>query len=159
MDAFNNDVGFPGGTSGKESSCQCRRHGFDPWVGKIPWRRAWQPTPVFLPRESRGQRSLVGCTPQGHKEMGTAEQRTHGMWNVSSRTRGRSLVPCLGSTVSTPEQPGNSQTAVFMTLSVELNLTLCQSCLARWQRHSTTGSFCLSFSYFSQPQVGLDSLI
>ena len=43
--------GFPGGTSGKEPACQCRRHkrpGFDPWVRKIPWRRAWQPTPVFL---------------------------------------------------------------------------------------------------------------
>ena len=41
--------------SGKESACQCRRHkrhGFDPWVGKIPWRRGWQPTPFFLPGES-----------------------------------------------------------------------------------------------------------
>ena len=47
-------VGFPGGTRGKESSCQCRRpekHEFDPWVGKIPWRRAWQLTPVFLHRD------------------------------------------------------------------------------------------------------------
>ena len=55
--------GFPGGASGKESACQCRRPKrcrFDSWVGKIPWRRAWQPTPVFLPRESHGQRSLVG---------------------------------------------------------------------------------------------------
>ena len=44
--------GFPGGTSGKESACQCRRHkrcGFSRWVRKIPWRRKWQPTPVFLP--------------------------------------------------------------------------------------------------------------
>ena len=50
-----NFLGFPGGTSGKEHACQCRRHkrlGFDPLVGKIPWRRAWQPTPVFLPGES-----------------------------------------------------------------------------------------------------------
>ena len=47
--------GFPGGASGKEPTCQCRRHKscrFDPWVGKIPWRRAWQPTLVFLPGES-----------------------------------------------------------------------------------------------------------
>ena len=47
--------GFPGGTSGKEPACQCRRHkrcGFDPWVGKIPWRSKWQPTPVFLLGES-----------------------------------------------------------------------------------------------------------
>ena len=47
----------------KEPTCQGRRHkrrGFDPCVRKIPWRRAWQPTPVFLPGESHGQRSLVG---------------------------------------------------------------------------------------------------
>ena len=46
--------GFPGGTSGKEAACQCRklkRFRFDPWVGKIPWRRAWQHTPVLLPEE------------------------------------------------------------------------------------------------------------
>ena len=48
-------MGFPSGTSGKEPACQCRRCkrcGFDPWVGKIPWRRAWQPTPIFLSGES-----------------------------------------------------------------------------------------------------------
>ena len=46
----------------KEPACQCgirKRCGFDPWVGKIPWRREWQPTPVFLPGESHGQRSLM----------------------------------------------------------------------------------------------------
>ena len=56
-------VGFPGGTSGKEPACQCRRRergGFVPWVRKVPRRRAWQPTPVFLPGEFCGQRSLVG---------------------------------------------------------------------------------------------------
>ena len=45
-------TGFPDGASGKESACQCRRykrHRFDPWVRKIPWRRKWKPTPVFLP--------------------------------------------------------------------------------------------------------------
>ena len=41
------------------------RHRFDPWVGKIPWRRAWQATPVFLPGESHGQRNLVGYSPWG----------------------------------------------------------------------------------------------
>ena len=46
-----------------ESSCQCRRCGFNPWAGKIPWRRKWQPTPVFLPGESQGQRSLAGDSP------------------------------------------------------------------------------------------------
>ena len=55
-----------GSASGKEPTCQCRRHkrcGFNPWVGKIPWGRAWQPTPVSFPGESRGQRSLVGKCP------------------------------------------------------------------------------------------------
>ena len=55
--------GFPGGASGEEPAFQCRRHkklGFDPWIRKVPWRRAWQSTPVFLPRESHGQRSLAG---------------------------------------------------------------------------------------------------
>ena len=60
---YNQIWGFPGGASGKEPTCQCRRdkrHGFYPWVGKIHWRRAWQPTSVFLPGESHGQRTLVG---------------------------------------------------------------------------------------------------
>ena len=55
-----------GGGSGKEPTCQCRRHkrhGFNPWVRKIPWRRAWQPILVFLPGESHGQRTLVGYSP------------------------------------------------------------------------------------------------
>ena len=46
---------------------------FDPWVGKIPWRMAWQPTPVVLPGESHGHRSLEGYRPQGHKESNTTE--------------------------------------------------------------------------------------
>ena len=57
---------FSSDASGKESTCQCRSHGrgrFSPWVGKIPWRRAWQPTPVFLPGEFHGQRGLVGYSP------------------------------------------------------------------------------------------------
>ena len=47
--------------------------GFAPWVRKIPWRRAWQPTPVFLPGESHGQRSLAGCNPLGRKDLDTTE--------------------------------------------------------------------------------------
>ena len=53
------NTGLPGGASGKEPACQCRRHRrcqFHPWLGKIPWRRMWQSTPVFLPRESHGHR-------------------------------------------------------------------------------------------------------
>ena len=56
-----------GGVSGKESACPYRRHGFDLWIGKIPWRRAWQPTPGVLPGKSHGQKSLVGYSPWGCK--------------------------------------------------------------------------------------------
>ena len=59
--------GFPGGAGGKEPACQCRRHkkcGFNPWVGKIPWRRGWQPTSSILAwRIPRTERSLVGYSP------------------------------------------------------------------------------------------------
>ena len=67
------------GGNNKEPACQCRRHkrcGFDPWVGKIPWRRAWQPTPVFLPAEFYEQRSLAGYGPWGCKESDMTEH-TH----------------------------------------------------------------------------------
>ena len=53
--------------SGKESTCQCKRHRLDPWVGTIPWRRKWQPIPVFLPGKSHGQKSLAGYSPWGPK--------------------------------------------------------------------------------------------
>ena len=56
--------------SGKESACSAGHVGngsFHPWVGKIPWRRKWQPTPIFLPEKSHGQRSLVGYSPWGRK--------------------------------------------------------------------------------------------
>ena len=69
-------LGFPGSTSGKESACQCRirrRHRLDPCVGKIPWRRKWHPTPVFLLPESQGQWSLVGYGPWWRKESETTE--------------------------------------------------------------------------------------
>ena len=68
---------FPGGASGKEPACQCRRHKrlrFKFWVWKIPWRRAWQPTPVSLPGESHGWRSLVGYSPWGSTESDMTER-------------------------------------------------------------------------------------
>ena len=71
---------FPGGARGKETACQCRRHKrlrFDPWVRKIPWRRAWQSTPVSLPGESHKQRSLAGYSPWGSKESDTTEVIQH----------------------------------------------------------------------------------
>ena len=62
--------------SGKESTCQCRRCRFDPWIRKIPWRRKWQPTPVFLLEEFHGQRGLMCYSPWGRKESDTIEQQS-----------------------------------------------------------------------------------
>ena len=67
---------FPDGASGKEPACQCnrcKRRRLDPWAGEIPWKRAWQPTPVFLSGESHGCRSLVGYSPQGRQELDRTE--------------------------------------------------------------------------------------
>ena len=60
-------LGLPRWLSGKESTCQCRRCTLNPWVRKILWRRKWQPSPVFFPLKSHGQRSLEGYSPWGHK--------------------------------------------------------------------------------------------
>ena len=61
---------------------QCRRLRFDPWVTKIPWRRKWQSAPVILPGKSHGQRSLVGYSPQGHKELDMNEATSACMTEV-----------------------------------------------------------------------------
>ena len=53
--------------------------GFDPWVGKMPWRRQWHPTPIFVPGESHGQRSLAGFRSWSHKELDMTEQLTHAL--------------------------------------------------------------------------------
>ena len=81
-------TGVPGGSVVKESTCRCRRHkrhGFDPWVGKILWSRKWQPTPVFLPGKFHGQRSLEGYKPWGHKELDMTEHtHTLDLYSLSS---------------------------------------------------------------------------
>ena len=80
-------LGFSGGISGMEPACKYRRHkrrGFSPWVGKIPWRRAWQPTPVCLPGESHGQRSLAGSSPWSCKESHMTEVTDHACMHTQS---------------------------------------------------------------------------
>ena len=73
---FNNSnffrVGFPGSASGKEPTSQCRsqkRHRYNPWVWKTPWKRKWQPTPVFLPGKFHRQKSLADYGPWGHSQI------------------------------------------------------------------------------------------
>ena len=60
--------GLPSWISGQKFNCQCKRHRFNPWVGKIPWGRRWKPTPVFLPGKFHRQKSLKGYSPWGLKE-------------------------------------------------------------------------------------------
>ena len=69
-------LGFPGSTVVRNlpaSAGDARDTGFNAWVGKIPWSRKWQPTPVFLPGKFHGQRSLAGYSPWGHRESDTTE--------------------------------------------------------------------------------------
>ena len=65
--------GFPSGSDGKASACNAKDLGLIPGLGRFPWRRKWQFTPVLLPRKFHGQRSLVGYSPWGHKESDTTE--------------------------------------------------------------------------------------
>ena len=80
MGVYTSAHGLPSGVSGEEPICQCRRckrHGFNPWVGKILWRRKWQPTALFLPGKSHRQKSLVGCSIWGLKCQAGLERTQH----------------------------------------------------------------------------------
>ena len=75
--ALRDMMGFPGGSGVKNlpaSTGRQRRHGFNPWIVKVTWRRKWQPTPIFLPGKSCGQRNLAGYSPQDCKELDTTER-------------------------------------------------------------------------------------
>ena len=77
---------LPKWLSGKESACKCRRpwrHWFDPWVRKIPWRREWQPPPVFVPGKSHGQGAWRTTVHGGHKELDMTERlSTHSFFYI-----------------------------------------------------------------------------
>ena len=93
-------MGFPGDSVVKESACQCKRckrWEFDPWVRKIPWRKTWQSTPVFLPGEAQGWQSLVGSCLWGRTESDTTE-RVHFHFSLSCIGEGNGnplQCPCL----------------------------------------------------------------
>ena len=78
--------GFPGGSEVKASACNAGDLGLIPGWGRPPWRRKWQPTPVFLPGESHGPRSLAGYSPRGRKESDTTE-RLHSLTKRWSNTQ------------------------------------------------------------------------
>ena len=74
---------YPSGSDGKESACNTDDRSSIPGLGKIPWRREWLPTPVFLPGEFHGQRNLVGYSPWDRKESGTSEGLTLSLFTVN----------------------------------------------------------------------------
>ena len=74
--------GFPGDSDSKESACNAADPDLIPGVGKIPWRRNWQLTPVFLPGKSHGQRSLGSYSPWGHKESDMSERLTLSLFHA-----------------------------------------------------------------------------
>ena len=90
---------------------QCGRPGFDPWVGKIPWRRKWQSTLGLLPGKSHGQRSLVGYSPRGHKEQDTTE-RLHFHFSLSCTEEGNGN-PLQCSCLENPRDGGAWWAAVY----------------------------------------------
>ena len=116
---------LPWWLSGKESACQCRKRGFSPWVGKISWRRKWQPTPVFLPGKFHGHRSLAGYSPWGLKELVTTSQLNN---NVKTSL---CLSPVLLFSVSFGK--------LFLTMSICLNLLL-------WAEYLLKASFFVAFA-------------
>ena len=81
IDATNCVTGLPWWLNGTESACQCRRSGFNPWVRKIPWRRKWQPTSIFLSGKSQGQRSLAGYSPWGGRRVGHDQATKQQLYN------------------------------------------------------------------------------
>ena len=117
--------GFLGGGVVKESTCQCWRHGFDPWVRRISCRRKWQPTPVFFPGQSHGQRSLAGYNPWGHKESDRTEHTF--VYFILAKMRGMfpdqglnlSPLPWKGGVLTTGD-PGKSSTVFQGYLRMKL---------------------------------------
>ena len=75
-------LSFPGSLDGKESAFNAGDLCSDPWVGKIPWRREWLPTPVLLPGKFNGQRSLVGYSPWGLKESDMTDRLTLSLFHT-----------------------------------------------------------------------------
>ena len=116
-------LGFPGGSTVKNLPVRC---GFDPWVKKVPWRRAWQPTPKFLTGESHGWRSLAGYSPQSGKEPDTTEAPEHTAQN--SRGRCTQHLPLYKPSIYVHPAPGPG------TLSAP-DLT---QCVSQWKGSTVT---------------------
>ena len=109
---------LPRWLSGKESTCQCRSHrrpGFDPWVRKIPWRRKWLCTPVFLPGKFHGQRECGGPQFIGSQRTGHnwATECTH-TFSALVTSQGNSLTPLWGLSVAGSTHPQSTRAAASL---------------------------------------------
>ena len=116
LDIGNTTLAFLGGSDGKESAYNEGDSRFSPWVRNICWRREWQPTPVFLPGEFHGQRSLAAYSPWGHKELDTTEQLTHTHTHTHTHTLTHtvtsvSIFPSWGS-IKPSRSPLNHQSSL-----------------------------------------------
>ena len=142
-------TGLPRWLSGKESTCQCRRRRFNPWVRKIAWRRKWLPTAVFVPGKSHEQRSLADYSPWGHKRVG------HG-WVSEQQQAASKSASCMNESVT--EWPGShslevsphpSQVHLFSSAQIHLSPhshwapSLHRACLGLGTKHERM-SQCLS---------------
>ena len=97
---YNREMGLPRWLSGKVSACQCRRHGFNPWVRKIPWRRKWQPSPSILAWKIPWTKEPGGLQSIGLQESGTTEStcvhaHTHTHTHIDTHTHGNSQLACI----------------------------------------------------------------
>ena len=112
--------GLPMWLSGKEPACQCRRCGFNPWVRKIPWRRKWQATPIFLPWKSHGQRSLAGYSPWGHTEANMTERTQDRVCSSVPKTGSPSLSFILAEAPPGPSYSSSSQRQLTLLKGVQV---------------------------------------
>ena len=118
----------------KEICLQCRRHGFNPCVGKIPWRRKWQPTPIFLPEKSHGQRSLGGgATVHGVTKLDTTERLCTYTYTCTA--------PLAGAPGSLPP-PGSLPRSLLLPshLTFRWPLSVSLGCSTQWSLKNATNS-------------------
>ena len=122
---------LPRWLSTKESTCQFRRRGFGPWVGKFTRRRKWQPTPVFLPGESHGQRSLVRYSPWGRRESDMNERLNSNScsdeWSFFRDRAGPGAVAslCSDKLTQSPFFKRSKQTSETVEVVLELESLIC----------------------------------
>ena len=124
--------GVPWWLSSKESFCRCRRHEFNPWVRKIPWRRAWQATPAFLPGKSHGQRSLADFSPWCRRESRLD-------WSDWAHTH-KNICVCITIHIPIPKKGNakecsNYHTIVLISHASKVMLKILQARLQQYMNH------------------------